>query len=183
MSEGTLQPGSDQIATSTFDVEYSATLATGVYKSSIKLSDFPRVSTLRSLFASVMVTNITAEMRQDTLVGEETGFLHAAGHIFVAIIPTIKDTDSGSGSTPLIVNNVPNKQTFAISSSAQSNSIFQFNLAGYELDLAQDPRRGAGPVAWLGNSGIKRRGTAEVNICTVTWRLSVACSGPTPLWQ
>lgn len=184
MSEGTLQPVPDQIASNDFVVEYSHTIMTGAHKASIKLSDFPRVATLRTLFASVMVKEITAEARQDTLLSEsDENHIAVGGHIFVALIPTNKDTDSASGSTSVIVNNVPNKQTFALSSMNQANSIFRFNLTGFETDLAQDPRRGAGPVAWIGNSGVKRLGKTEKPVCTVTWRLVVTCSGETPLWQ
>ncbi|QKI28859.1 hypothetical protein 2 [Solanum melongena bastro-like virus] len=184
MSEGTLQPSADVIQTSNFDVEYAEGITTAQKRVSTKLSDFPRVATLRSLFASVKVLSIHAEVRQDTMLSSSDGFLSAYGHVYVAIIPTNKDTDSASGATRQIVSNVPNKQTFSLSETTQMNSVFQFNLNGYELDLAQDPRRGAGPVAWLGNSGIIRNGTGEhLNICTVTWRLTVACSGATPLWQ
>lgn len=184
MSEGTLQPTVDNISTSVFDVEFSQTMMTGTYRSSCKFSDFPRISTLRSLFASVIVQRVVAEARQDTLASDDQeGMVSPSGHIYIAIIPTIKDTDSATGSTGVIVNNVPSKQTFPLASNVQSNVTFSFNLTGFEVDLAQDPRRGAGPVAWIGNSGVKRNGKIEVPICTVTWRISVACSGPTPLWQ
>jgi len=184
MSEGTLQPSTDSIQTSNFDVEYSSTLTTAHKRLSTKLSDFPRIITLKTLFASVKVVSINAEIRQDTMLSSSDGYISASGHIYVAIIPTVKDTDSSSGSTTAIMNNVPNKQTFPLSEMTQMNSVFHFNLNGYELDLAQDPRRGAGPVAWLGNSGVTRSGKGEhVQICTVTWRLTVACSGATPLWQ
>lgn len=183
MSEGTLQPSIDKISTSTFEVEYSSSLVSGTFRQSIKLSDFPRISTLRSLYASVIVSSVEAEVRQDTLLGEDDSAVFTRGHVFVAIIPTVKDTDSASGSTKAIVNNVPNKQTFPLSTTCQNNSIFHFNLSGYEVDLAQDPRRGAGPVAWIGNSGVVKRSEKEVQVCTVTWRLKVACSGSTPLWN
>lgn len=183
MSEGTLQPTTDKISTSVFDVEYSSSLVSGTARQAIKLSDFPKVSTLKSLYASVVVNSVEAEVRQDTLLGDEENAAFTRGHVFVAIIPTVKDTDSASGSTKAIINNVPNKQTFPLSSTIQNNCVFHFNLNGYELDLAQDPRRGAGPVAWIGNSGIVKRGEKEVQVCTVTWRLKVACSGTTPLWN
>lgn len=185
MSDGTLQPTSDAISSCSFDVEYTSSIKTGEYRSAVKFTDFPRISTLKSLFASVMVEHIEAEVRQNSMEGTEEGQIQCLGHIYVAIIPTNKDADHSSGSSNAIVNNVPNKQTFPISSVSQMNSVFQFNLKGYELDLAQDPRRGAGPVAWLGNSGITKTGekSASKTIATATWRLKVRCSGSTPLWQ
>jgi len=183
MSEGTLQPATDSLTSCTFEVEHTVTLITGLHRHSIKFSDFPRVSTLKSLFSSVALQDVVAEVRQDTFVSSSDGFIAVNGHIFIAIIPTTKDTDSASGATSVIVSSVPNKQTFPLHESSQGNEIFKFNLTGYELDLAQDPRRGAGPVAWLGNSGVTKVGTAHKPICSVTWRIKVVCSGATPLWQ
>jgi len=180
----TLAPVADAVASSVFKVEYSQSVLTGVFRSSIKFSDFPRIATLRTLFASVIVTNVVAEVRQNTMVDNSPGFLKVVGHVYVAVIPTVKDTDGASGSTSTIVNNVPNKQTFPLAENVQANEVFSFNLEGYETDLAQDPRRGAGPVCWVGNSGVvKAGGNVEVPICTVTWRLQITCSGATPLWQ
>lgn len=181
MSEGTLAPAADQLQVSHFQVEYTHSLSTGRFRTSLKFSDFPRVSTLRSLFASVKLESVVAEVRQDADVSSDA--LVLGGHVFVAIIPTCKDSDAATGSTNLVVSNVPNKQTFPLSSASQNNEIFNFNLSGFEVDLAQDPRRGAGPVAWIGNSGITKSGSDHLSICTVTWRVTVACSGHTPNWQ
>jgi len=185
MSEGTLNPAVDSLTVSTFVVEHSLTCSTGVRRSALKFSEFPRISTLKTLFASVKLINVVAEMRQNTGVGSSDGDLHVGGHIYIAIIPTSRDTDAATGGTAVVVQNVPNKQTFPLSSAQQSNETFNFNLTGYELDLAQDPRRGAGPVAWVGNSGVAKIGTVagHLPICTVTWRVTVQCSGVTPVWQ
>jgi len=178
-----MNPVSDSLSVSTFMVEHTFTITTGSHRASIKFSDFPRISTLRSLFASVVLQDVAVEVRQNTLTGGDDGNLFSLGHIFVAIIPTNRDTDAASGASSQIVSNVPNKQTFPLSSTQQSNEVFQFNLDGYELDLAQDPRRGAGPVAWIGNSGVSYAGKTAKPICTSTWRIKVACSGSTPIWQ
>lgn len=185
MSEGTLNPVADHlVGESVFQIEYTCTLSTGAFRSALKFSDFPRISLLRTLYASVVISNVVAEIRQNTDVGSDDGQLQTAGHIYVAVIPTSKDTDAATGGSSVIVANVPNKQTFPLSSMTQSNEIFKFNLSGFELDLAQDPRRGAGPVAWLGNSGVRKVGAgAAVLICTVTWRATVTCQGQTPVWQ
>jgi len=183
MADGTLQPAISGIAVNEFVVEYTHTLVTGTFRHSIKFSDFPKIATLKTLFASIVLSDVVAEIRQNTDVGTEDGQLVTNGHVFVAIIPTLRDTDATSGSTSQIVSSVPNKQTFPLSSSQQSNEIFNFNLKGYEIDLAQDPRRGAGPVAWLGNSGVAKNGARQLIICTCTWRVTVTCSGPTPIWQ
>lgn len=185
MAEGTLDPTVDSLSVSTFVVEHSLTHTTGTRRSALKFSEFPRISTLKTLFASVKMTHVVAELRQSTNVGSEDGELHLGGHIYIAIIPTSRDTDAATGGTDVVVQNVPNKQTFPLSSSQQSNEIFNFKLDGYELDLAQDPRRGAGPVAWVGNSGVSKVGkvTGQLPICVITWRITVQCSGVTPVWQ
>jgi len=183
MAEGTVQPSADVLPVSIFDVEYTVVIKTGSYRHSIKFSDFPRVSVLKSLFASVVLRSVVCEVRQMADVGTEDGDVITDGHLFVAIIPTLKDTDSFSGAAQQIVINVPNKQTFPLSSSEQANRVFHFNLNGYEMDLAQEPRRGAAPVACVGNSGITKAGNAHVNIASITWKITVACQGNTPLWQ
>jgi len=183
MADGTLHPAVSGVSTNEFVVEYTHIFTTGAFRHSIKFSDFPKIATLKTLFASVVLSNVVAEIRQNTDIGTEDGQLMTNGHVFVAIIPTLRDTDATSGSTSQIVGNVPNKQTFPLSSSQQANEIFNFNLSGYEVDLAQDPRRGAGPVAWLGNSGVAKVGTQQLPICTCTWRVTVTCSGSTPIWQ
>jgi len=182
--DGTLKPVVASSGSTSFNVEHSMVLATGTFRSAIKVSDFPRISTLNNLFASVVLTGIAAEVRQNAFVGNDAGDITAGGHIFTALIPTNRDTDAMSGATNIIVASVPNKQTFPLSSVHQNNIVFQFNLDGYELDLAQDPRRGAGPVAWMGNTGVAKTASSatKVNICTVTWRISVTCSGTTPNW-
>lgn len=181
MSEGTLSPATEQLQVSHFNVEFTHSLLTGRWRSSTKFSDFPRIATLRSLFACVKLEDVVAEVRQDSDVSSEG--VVCKGHIFIAIIPTCKDSDAATGATALVVSNVPNKQTFPLSSMQQNNSIFHFNLSGFEVDLAQDPRRGAGPVAWIGNSGVAKASDEQMPICTVTWRIRVACSGNTPNWQ
>lgn len=181
MSEGTLSPATEQLQVSHFNVEYTHSMMTGRWRSSMKFSDFPRIATLRSLFACVKLESVLAEVRQDCDVSADGVVCN--GHIFVAIIPTCKDSDSATGATSIVVSNVPNKQTFPLSSMQQNNSIFNFNLGGFETDLAQDPRRGAGPVAWIGNSGVAKAAEEALSICTVTWRIKVACSGFTPNWQ
>jgi len=184
----TLSPAPNLVGTNQFEVEYSSTLATGAWRKAVKVSEFPRIATLRNYFASVVVQRITAEVRQDTLAGTDTGCISTRGHIYVALIPTLRNTDAESGSTREIVNNVPNKMTFPISTAAQANETFEFNLTGFELDLAQDPRRGAGIVAWIGNSGITtirdREDTdkSTLPIATVTWRIQIECTGTTSLW-
>lgn len=180
MSEGTLAPTVNHPGVATFDVEYTTNIQTGQFRRAVLLSEFPRISTLKTFYASVKVVSLTAEARQVCLVGEQDTEVAASGHIFVAVIPSVKNTDSHTGSSAQIVNNVPNKQTFPLSGNSQNDKTFNFNLEGYESDLAADPRRGAGPVAWIGNSGITFNGGGETIICSVTWRAKVECSGATP---
>jgi len=181
--DSTLKPVSDFVGVTQFSVEHTLSIKTGQHRVSLKLSDFAQIYVLRSLFASVVVTEVTAEARQAADVHTDPGTLRPTGHVFLAMIPSRKDTDADTGTSRDVVIKVPNKQTFPLSSNEQKNSVFNFNLLGFEVDLAQDPRRGAGPVAWIGNSGITTAtGGVAVSIATVTWRIRVSCSGSTALW-
>jgi hypothetical protein len=185
MSEGTLQPEVDSPSASVFEIEFSNDIAHSDFRKAVKLSDFPRVSTLKKMFASIKVIKVTAEARQCVLLGDDTLDVQSTGHIFLAIIPSVFDTDNQTGGTPQTVANVPNKQNFPLSSGGQNVQTFSFKLDGYELDLAQDPRRGAAPVAWIGNTGFtvsKVQKGIKVPLATITWRLEVEVSGTTPLW-
>lgn len=174
--------GASAVGESVFDVEQTFNINTGQFRSSIPLQQVQKIKMLRNLFAKVELLDLVVEVRQDTLVGDSEGELKPLGHVYVAIIPSSMDTDAQTGAAKATIDNVPFKQTFPLSSSEQANMIFKPNLGGYELDLAQDPRRGAGPVAWLGNSGVKKSGKEHAYICTSTWRLKVRCSGSSPLW-
>lgn len=167
---------------SSFTLEHVHGVATGNYKTSIKISEVPRVAVLRSMFAKVELVSVTAEVTQDTLLGDGDDELAAMGHLFIGLIPTSKNADALCGANAPTVLSVPNKQTFPMEKGAQATKTYSFELSGFELDLAQDPRRGAGPVTWVGNSGIVHRGRSARQICTVTWRFVVACSGATVLW-
>jgi len=182
MSEGT-----DVVTVSTpdageFDVEHTFGIHTGQWRAAMPFSEAAKVRFLRTLFAEVLLISLTAEVRQDNLIGTDPGDIQPKGHIYVGIIPSNMNTDANTGSAKGVVDSVPNKQTFPLSGDVQNNMIFKPNLLGYELDLAQDPRRGAGPVGWIGNSGVKKVGTDHVSVCTITWKMRVKCSGRSPLW-
>lgn len=179
-SNSTLPTSSGDSGQCTFNVEHTTTLNGNEWREAIALSDFPMVADLRTMFASVKVLSIRAEARQNMLAASSGDSFVPDGHVFLAIIPTVKNTDASTGHNAETVMRVPNKQTFPLSSVSQSYQNMTFDLNGYETDLAQDPRRGAGPVAWIGNSGSDS--DSDV-ILTVTWRLSVACSGATPVWK
>lgn len=171
-------------ANDTFNVEYSQTFNTGSWRTSTKVSDFPRVVAMRSMFAKVDVVSLSAEVRQNAFVGGEAHDLDVKGHIFLALIPTCKDTDAATGASAAVVTAVPNKFTFPLSSTSQNCEVLNFPLVGFETDVAQDPRRGAGIVAWIGNSGAQVHNGVRtaLPICTVTWRLTLQCSGATTTW-
>jgi len=188
MEESTLAVAGDSPGVNRFNIEHTFGVTTAEWRSAVNLADFPAVVTLRSLFASVVVKEVIVECRQDTLVGASVSTLNANGHIFVAMIPSGKDTDAATGSTAAIVMAVPRKQTFGLSVDHQVNQVFHMSLSGFEADLAQDPRRNAGPDAWLGNSGVRAYAPAGggatpiKSVCTSTWRVSVECTGATPDW-
>jgi len=180
-TEDTLQPSSDVVGLNKFTVEYTTTIKTNEFRKATRVADFTGITVMKSMFASVTLLSLTCEARQNALAGTTEGDLELAGHIFVAVIPSNKNTDSATGTNSGTVTSVPNKKTFPLALSGQSNHVFDFNLSGYELDLAVDARRGAAPVAWIGNSGV-RGAMSDVTVCTVTWRAMVQCSGSTPLW-
>lgn len=169
---------------SIFEIEFSNDIGHLEHRKAVRLSDFPRVSTLKRMFASIKVLEIKAEARQCILLGDETHDIQPTGHIFLAIIPSVMDTDSATGASRQTVANVPNKQNFPMSGNGQNLQTFDFKLDGYELDLAQDPRRGAAPVAWIGNTGFQvgKSKSGSFPLAAVTWRLKVQVSGTTPLW-
>lgn len=185
MSEGTLQPESDSPSPSVFEIEFSNDIGHKDFRKAVRLSDFPRISTLKKMFASIKVLKISAEARQSVLLGDDALDVQPSGHLFLAIIPSVFDTDNATGGTRQVVANVPNKQNFPLSGNGQNLQTFDFKLDGYELDLAQDPRRGAAPVAWIGNTGFlvgKADKGVNVTLASITWRLKVEVSGTTPLW-
>jgi len=183
MNEETLSSGLANPGQSTFIVEHTFSIGTGQTRASIALSQCPKMKNLKSLFAKVELTALEVEVRQDSLAGDGESELALKGHVYVAIIPTLMDTDVLSGSSKAVIDGIPFKQTFPLAVTHQSNVVFRPSLRGYELDLAQDPRRNAGPVAWMGNSGVKPGGKVHMNICTATWRMTLSCSGESPLWM
>jgi len=177
ISTGLLDPGS-----TTFVVEHGFNITTGAFRAAIPLAQCAKVKILRTLFAMVELVDLEVEVRQDAMIGDAENDFVPKGHIYIAVIPTIMDTDAASGASKATVDSIPFKQTFPLSAMHQNNIIFRPSLIGYELDLAQDPRRGAGPVAWMGNSGVRAVGKSSVNVCTSTWKMTFKCSGASPLW-
>jgi len=171
-------------ATRTEKVEHHMVFTTGLHRSAMRVDMIEKVLLLRSMFSSVVVLSVRAEVRQNALIGGDADEVIPTGHLYVALIPTMKDTESSSGTDGMIILKVPRKQTFALSSVTQNNQVFDFSLEGYETDVAQDPRRGQGVVLWVGNSGINRHKGAGPHfpICTITWYIDLACSGVSTLW-
>jgi len=182
MEDGTLSTSLASPGVGEFDIEHSFSLTTGVWRAAFPLSESSQVKTLRCLFAAVELISLSAEIRQDSLAGEGESEIVPSGHVYVALIPSQFNTDVMTGANAQTVNSVQNKQTFPLSGNEQNNKVFRPSLEGYELDLAQDPRRGAGPVAWLGNSGVRHAGKSNRTICTATWSMKVRCSGKSALW-
>jgi len=168
---------------SEFDVEHTFSVNTAQWRSTMPLAQTAKIKLLRSMFAKVELIGLEVEVRQNVIVGEGSDSIIPKGHIYVALIPSLMDTDAASGASKATVDSIPFKQTFPLSTMSQANMIFKPNLSGYELDLAQDPRRGAGPIAWLGNSGVRKpESKTFADVCISTWRMRVRCSGVSPLW-
>jgi len=181
----TLTPTNDQVGVNVFKFEHEMFI-TSDWRASIRADHIPKVQQLKTLFGQIELLNVHAEIRQHGLVGDELGNIASNGHIFLALIPTARNTDARAGTSATVVSGVPNKQTFPLTGEGQSVKVFNFDLQGYETDLAQDPRRGQGVVLWVGNSGVSIRDSksspANGVICSVTWRAEVRCSGSSNLW-
>jgi len=158
-------------------------MKTGSFRGVIRLDQSSRVTTLKTIFSSIVVTKVQCEVRQSALIGTDDDDILSSGHIYVALIPTGKNTDAATGLNSTQVNIVPNKQSFPLSSDSQVSRVFDFDLTGYETDLASDPRRQQGVVLWIGNSGVGKVSTGpEVEILRSTWRVWLECSGNSTLW-
>lgn len=154
-----------------------------LWRQAVRLDQTARARILKTIYGSVIVKSIRAEMRQDSLFGFEDGnTLCATGHMFIGLVPSVKNTDAATGTSADVVNAVPGKFSFPMSSTELKTFSYEFDLTGYELDLAQDPRRGAGIVLWTGNSGIKKNTKDEMPIASVSWKIVVDCSEPSVLW-
>jgi len=165
-------------------LEINFSVKTGTWRTVVRLDCASRVSTLKSIFSSIIVTKIQTELRQESLLGTNEGFVLPSGHIFCALIPTGKNVELSTGTSGPTVNTVPNKQSFPLSRDTQASRVYDFDLTGFELDLACDPRRNQGIVLWLGNNGVTNpHGVKEASIiASSTWRVWVTCSGNSTLW-
>jgi len=183
MSEGTLRPSIAEAGIHRDTFEVSMSVLTGSWRNAVRLDSVARIAAYKTMFGSIVVEKIEAEVRQDTLAGGTNSTLCPSGHIYVAIIPSGKNTDAAAGTSADVINRVRNKQTFALSSIQQNNMLFNFDLEGFEVDLAQDPRKQQGVVLWIGNSGVTvYANQAEKMICTATFRCTIACTGKSTLW-
>lgn len=165
-------------------IEINFSMNTGSFRGAVRVDDCVRAKTLKTIFGSIKVDSIECEVRQETLVGPEQDDLIPSGHIFVAIIPTGKNTDVATGTTSGVILMVPNKQSFPLSAQTQTSRVFHFDITGYESDLAVEPRKQQGIVVWCGNTGVTKKPEHKANlpICTLTWRVRVSCSGNSTLW-
>jgi len=163
--------------------EHSMRLSTGAYRSALAFNLMTDVVDLKKHFSEIVITNVRAEVRQDNLIGSESGDVVGTGRVFVAVIPSGKNTDSASGTNGDTVMLVRRKQAFPLSSTAQQNEVFSFDLTGFETDVAQDPRRQQGPVAWIGNTGIVAAVQGEnFQFVSVTWYFDCVCAGAAANW-
>jgi len=163
--------------------EHTMTMDTGLFRAALAFNLMADVVQLKKMFSEVIISDVHAEVRQDALLGQADGFVLPTGRIFVAVIPSGKNTDAQSGSSAAGVLGVRRKQAFPLSVNTQENVAMSFNLVGFETDLAQDPRRQQGPVAWIGNTGIRAYTKGQVfPVCSVTWYFKCTCTGVAAIW-
>jgi len=163
--------------------EHSMSISTGAYRAALAFNLMSDVIQLKKMFSEVIVSNVRVEIRQSALLGQDSGNLMALGRVFAAIIPSGKNTDSSSGTNSATVMAVRRKQAFPLSSVTQENQVLSFDLTGFEVDVAQDPRRQQGLVAWLGNTGVKAALKEQTfEICSATWYFDCTCSGVAASW-
>jgi len=172
-----------------FSYEYPIALYTGEPRVVKDVAEIPDITNLKKQFATVTLSSLEVDVYQTTFVGNSTSTLHCAGTVFVGLIPTGKNTNAETGQNTSTILNVPRKHAVPLSSTEQTVKTFKFNLTGYELDLAQDPRRQQGPVIWIANTGVgkysssdKAKVTPELTICHLIFKYSVACQGVSTLW-
>lgn len=163
--------------------EHSMPLNTGAYRAALAFNLMPDVVALKRNFSEIIVTNVRAEVRQEHLLGTDSLEVSANGRVFVAVIPSGKNTDAASGTNGSTVMSVRRKQAFPLSSTIQENKVYAFDLTGFETDVAQDPRRQQGLVAWLGNTGITAAVKGETfPFVSVTWYFDCVCTGIAANW-
>nr|QDH89941.1 MAG: hypothetical protein H3RhizoLitter14102_000002 [Riboviria sp.] len=167
-----------------FEFEHAMTFMPGEKRWSKKVSTVPIVTTLKQMYTSVELVSLEVDVVQLALIGTAKTQLYLNGACFVGLIPTAKDTDADTGTNNTTVLSVPKKHAIQLSSQEQTTRTFKLDLKGYELDLAQDPRRGQGPVFWIGNTGIGvfEGAPATLAIMAVVWRGKLSCSGTSTLW-
>jgi len=166
-----------------FEFEHPVMFYTGEKRWSKKLSTIPIVQTLKQMYASVELVELACDVVQATLGGSVKSTLHLGGVVFVGLIPSGKDTEVDSGTNTATVMGVPRKHPIQISTTEQTVKSFVLDLKGYEVDLAQDPRRQQGPVFWIGNTGVGTFAGAEpLPIINVIWKGKFRASGASSLW-
>jgi len=163
--------------------EHSIPMSTGSYRAALAFNLMPDVVALKKSFSEIIVTNVRAEVRQDSLLGTDSLDVTSSGRVFVAVIPSGKNTDAASGTNASTVMSVRRKRVFPLSSTIQESKEYKFNLTGFETDVAQDPRRQQGLVAWLGNTGITAAVKGETFVfVSVTWFFDCECTGIAAIW-
>lgn len=183
LTEGTLpSTHAESVGSHNEIVEVFLSIRTGLFRSAVRLDTSARASTLKTIFSSIMVQRIQCEARQSTTIGSENHEINPNGNVFVALIPTGRNTEVQTGTNSATVKAIPNKQTMPLSSVLQEARTFDFDLSGFELDLACDPRRQQGLVLWIGNTGVTSNSGTPVEIVSTTWRIWVKCSGNSTLW-
>jgi len=109
----------------------------------------------------------------------------ADGLLRFGVIPSGKNTEAASGTSADVVGSVPRCEEVGF---GQPGFELPIPLEGFETDVAVTPRRSAGIVLWVGQTGRrnKKDGSAFGGTATmgrVTFKVTLSCSGTGTQWH
>lgn len=170
-------------ATTRVHREFTETLDTGDTYLTTRLSELSDVEVLKTIYASVKLTSVSVTVQQVWQATDaDTGPVRPSGQVFFTLIPSGKNTNADVGATPQVILDVKRKVPLPLSGNKQVVVNSTFDLKGYELDLAQDPRRQASPCTWIAHTGVEGTGDVDQDICTANWKYTLECSGESVSW-
>lgn len=164
--------------------EFTETLDTGDTYRAQRLSQLASIETLKTIYASIKLTAVSVVVQQVWQATDAAdGPVRPSGQVFFTLIPSGKNNNASVGATPELILGVKRKVPLPLSGNKQVVVNAAFDLKGYELDLAQDPRRQASPCTWIAHTGIEGVGDEDQDICTANWKFTVECSGESVSWE
>jgi len=156
----------------THQFEHTMSIKGSEYRKHQDWSSVSTILVLKNIYSKVELTELTFSAM--TIATEHPGILCCT------VIPSSKNTDAHSGTSAAIINQVKDRRIVPTGTTAQHVMEGVFDLSGFETDLAQDAKRGAIPVMWLGNT--KKVDATTTDLLQVTFRATFKCSGTSVLW-